>query len=451
MTDNIIAVSTLVGESAINIIRLSGDDVIKIVNKYFSRDLENFESNTINYGKFIYENEIIDEVLVSIFKAPKSYTTENIVEINCHGGVTATNKIMEILLLDDVRQAEPGEFIKRAFLNGRIDLVEAEAVGDLISSSTESARKLSINGINGEISKLINSLRKDIMKIIGNIEVNIDYPEYEDVEVITIKRLKEKMEDIKEKFMNLYKNSEKTNIIKNGINISIIGRPNVGKSSLLNKLTGEEKAIVTDIEGTTRDIVEGKINLDGIILNLIDTAGIRKTEDKVEKIGVDKSYETLEKSDLILLVLSNSNELNLEEKKIIEKNSKKVIVVVNKNDLPQKIKFDELNKRNINYVKISIKNNEGIEELLNLIKEKFDIDNINNSDFTYLSNSRQISLLKKSINIIKEIEKSIQKNVPIDLIEVDIRNLWDTLGEITGETYKDELLDEIFSNFCLGK
>ncbi len=451
MTDNIIAVSTLVGESAINIIRLSGDDVIKIVNKYFSRDLENFESNTINYGKFIYENEIIDEVLVSIFKAPKSYTTENIVEINCHGGVTATNKIMEILLLDDVRQAEPGEFIKRAFLNGRIDLVEAEAVGDLISSSTESARKLSINGINGEISKLINSLRKDIMKIIGNIEVNIDYPEYEDVEVITIKMLKEKMKDIKEKFMNLYKNSEKTNIIKNGINISIIGRPNVGKSSLLNKLTGEEKAIVTDIEGTTRDIVEGKINLDGIILNLIDTAGIRKTEDKVEKIGVDKSYETLEKSDLILLVLSNSNELNLEEKKIIEKNSKKVIVVVNKNDLPQKIKFDELNKRNINYVKISIKNNEGIEELLNLIKEKFDIDNINNSDFTYLSNSRQISLLKKSINIIKEIEKSIQKNVPIDLIEVDIRNLWDTLGEITGETYKDELLDEIFSNFCLGK
>ena len=312
MTDNIIAVSTLVGESAINIIRLSGDDVIKIVNKYFSRDLENFESNTINYGKFIYENEIIDEVLVSIFKAPKSYTTENIVEINCHGGVTATNKIMEILLLDDVRQAEPGEFIKRAFLNGRIDLVEAEAVGDLISSSTESARKLSINGINGEISKLINSLRKDIMKIIGNIEVNIDYPEYEDVEVITIKMLKEKMKDIKEKFMNLYKNSEKTNIIKNGINISIIGRPNVGKSSLLNKLTGEEKAIVTDIEGTTRDIVEGKINLDGIILNLIDTAGIRKTEDKVEKIGVDKSYETLEKSDLILLVLSNSNELNLE-------------------------------------------------------------------------------------------------------------------------------------------
>ena len=451
MTDNIIAVSTLVGESAINIIRLSGDDVIKIVNKYFSRDLENFESNTINYGKFIYENEIIDEVLVSIFKAPKSYTTENIVEINCHGGVTATNKIMEILLLDDVRQAEPGEFIKRAFLNGRIDLVEAEAVGDLISSSTESARKLSINGINGEISKLINSLRKDIMKIIGNIEVNIDYPEYEDVEVITIKMLKEKMKDIKEKFMNLYKNSEKTNIIKNGINISIIGRPNVGKSSLLNKLTGEEKAIVTDIEGTTRDIVEGKINLDGIILNLIDTAGMRKTEDKVEKIGVDKSYETLEKSDLILLVLSNSNELNLEEKKIIEKNSKKVIVVVNKNDLPQKIKFDELNKRNINYVKISIKNNEGIEELLNLIKEKFDIDNINNSDFTYLSNSRQISLLKKSINIIKEIEKSIQKNVPIDLIEVDIRHLWDTLGEITGETYKDELLDEIFSNFCLGK
>ena len=451
MTDNIIAVSTLVGESAINIIRLSGDDVIKIVNKYFSRDLEKFESNTINYGKFIYENEIIDEVLVSIFKAPKSYTTENIVEINCHGGVTATNKIMEILLLDDVRQAEPGEFIKRALLNGRIDWVESEAVGDLISSSTESARKLSINGINGEISKLINSLRKDIMKIIGNIEVNIDYPEYEDVEVITIKMLKEKMKDIKEKFMNLYKNSEKTNIIKNGINISIIGRPNVGKSSLLNKLTGEEKAIVTDIEGTTRDIVEGKINLDGIILNLIDTAGIRKTEDKVEKIGVDKSYETLEKSDLILLVLSNSNELNLEEKKIIEKNSKKVIVVVNKNDLPQKIKFDELNKRNINYVKISIKNNEGIEELLNLIKEKFDIDNINNSDFTYLSNSRQISLLKKSINIIKEIEKSIQKNVPIDLIEVDIRNLWDTLGEITGETYKDELLDEIFSNFCLGK
>lgn len=451
MNDNIIAVATLVGNSAINIIRLSGNDVIEIVDKFFTRDLINAKANTINYGKFVFNNEVIDEVLVSVFKAPKSYTMEDIIEINCHGGISSTNKIMEILLMENIRLAEPGEFIKRAFLNGRIDLVEAEAVGDLIKASNDSARKLSLKGINGEISTMISNLRKDIMKILGNIEVNIDYPEYDDIEVMTIDLLKNKINDIKEKFTKLYENSKKSNIIKNGINISIVGRPNVGKSSLLNKLLGEEKAIVTDVEGTTRDIVEGKLNLDGITLNLIDTAGIRKTNDKVEKIGVEKSYKEIENSDLILLVLSNNNEINAEEKKIVENQEKKIIVVINKIDLPKKVDLNYLKEKKVDFVLASVKENRGIDELLNVIKTKFNINDINNSDFTYLSNSRQISILKKCILIINDIEKSINENMPIDLIEIDVKKLWDTLGEITGESYKDELLDEIFNNFCLGK
>lgn len=448
MNDNIMAIATLVGESAINIIRLSGKDVIKIVNKYFTKDLDKVDSNTINYGKFIYNNEIIDEVLISIFREPKSYTKENIVEINTHGGISTTNKIMEILLTEEIRLAEPGEFVKRAFINGRIDLVEAEAVGDLIKASNDNARKLSIKGINGEVSTLIKNLRKDIMKIIGNIEVNIDYPEYDDVEEITLELLQEKLPEVKKKFEELYENSKKSNIIKEGINISIIGRPNVGKSSLLNKLIGEDKAIVTDIEGTTRDIVEGKINIDGITLNLIDTAGIRKTSNKVEKIGVEKTYKTLEDSSLVLLVLSNDNIINQEEKQILEKKDKNIIIVINKMDLPNKMKYDFSNK---DVVRISIKDNLGINELLDKIKDKFNIRDIKNSDFTYLSNSRQISILKKCIKIIEDIENSINKKLPIDIIEIDIRKLWDTLGEIIGESYNDELLDEIFSNFCLGK
>lgn len=450
MEDNIVATSTLVGNSAINIIKLSGKDVIDIVNKFFTVNLTKKESNTINYGKFIYNNEIIDEVLISVFRAPKSYTTENVIEINTHGGTIVTNKILEILLTEDIRLAEPGEFIKRAFLNGRIDLAQAEAVNDMITSSSEAARKLSISGLTGELSSLINNLRNDLMKILGNIEVNIDYPEYEDIEEVTIDLLKLKIEEIKTKFTNLYNNSKQTNIIKNGINVSILGRPNVGKSSILNKLIGEEKAIVTDIPGTTRDIVEGTINLDGINLNLIDTAGIRKTSDIVEQIGVNKSYKILEETDLILFVLSNNEEINEEEKDILnEIKAKNAIVIINKIDLPNKLDEELLN--NYNLVRISIKEDQGINKLLDKIKELFKIDELNNSNFTYLSNSRQISILKKCIDIIENIESSIEKELPIDIIEVDIKDLWEKLGEIVGSNYQDELLDEIFSNFCLGK
>lgn len=451
MKDNIVAISTLVGNSAINIIKLSGPKVIEIVNDFFSKDLTKVEGNTINYGFFKDAEEKIDEVLISVFRKPKSYTTEDVIEINCHGGVTSTKKILDTLLTHkDIRLAEPGEFIKRAFLNGRIDLIEAEAVGDLISSTNESARKLSLKGINGEVSQLIHSLRKDIMKILGNIEVNIDYPEYEDIEIITIDLLKKKIEEIKTKFKVLYENSNRTNIIKNGINVSIIGKPNVGKSSLLNKLLGEEKAIVTNVEGTTRDIIEGKINLDGITLNLIDTAGIRETEDIVEKIGVSKSLELLESTDLVIFVLSNDQKMNLYEKEILEKLRKKnTLVIINKTDLPRKIDIKEL--KDFEVIELSLMNDQSIENLLEKIKFKFNISEIKNSDFTYLSNSRQISILKKCLNLINEIEDSIKKEMPIDLIEIDIKQLWENLGEILGETYKDELLDEIFSNFCLGK
>ena len=450
MEDTIVAIATTVGFSALNVIRISGQNSIEIVNKICSKDLTKLKANTINYTFIIENDEKIDEVLVSIFKSPKSFTTEDVVEINTHGGTSTVNKIMQLLIKNGCRQAEPGEFIKRAFLNGRIDLIEAEAVSDLINSKTEEARKISMKGIEGKISNKIRTLREEILSLIANIEVNIDYPEYEDALVITNNLLKDKIENIKKQFENILENSKNNKIIINGISAGIIGSPNVGKSSLLNALLEEEKAIVTDIEGTTRDTVEGSIIISGIEVKLIDTAGIRKTKDKVEEIGVKKSYQILKNSDIILFVLDNNRKITKEEESLIKTLDKeKTIIIINKLDLKSNIDKNKL--KDFTIVEISLKNENNLETLKNKIKELFNIEKIKNRDYTYLCNARQIGLIENALIIIKEIEEELNLNVEIDLIEINIRRLWDILGEILGESYNDELLDEIFSKFCLGK
>lgn len=448
MEDTIVAISTSVGEGAISIIRLSGHDALNIASKVFTKDLTKVDSHTIHYGFITSNNEKIDEVLVSVMKAPKTFTREDIVEINCHGGIATTNKVLEVLLENGARLAEPGEFTKRAFLNGRIDLLEAEATMDLISSKAESARKISINTLTGETSNLIKNLRSELVKIISNIEVNIDYPEYEDIEVLTNESILPDIKKFKEKLEEIIKKSEDSKVIKEGIRVGIIGRPNVGKSSLLNSLLEEEKAIVTDIPGTTRDTVEGSLIVSGIPLNIIDTAGIRKTEDTVEKIGVEKSLKIIDTSDLLIYILNNNEEITEEEKEILEKTkNKKRIIVVNKIDLKTK-----LNKKLLDcYIEISVKENIGIDKIKDEIKRLFNIGEISTNDMTYLSNARSIALLKKSLNNINDAINEINNNNPIDIVELSLKESWNNLGEVIGETYTDELLDELFSRFCLGK
>ena len=451
MFDTICAISTALGVGAISIVRVSGPNAIEIVNKIFKgKDLRKVDSHTINYGYIMDNNEVIDEVLVSVMLAPKTYTTEDIIEINCHGGISTTNKVLELLLTNGARLAEPGEFTKRAFLNGRIDLVEAESVGDLINSETEKSMKLSLNGVTGNITNLVNSIRKELVSISANIEVNIDYPEYEDAIVLTNELIKPKIITIKKELENLLKESQNSKLIKNGIDVAIVGKPNVGKSSLLNTLLEEEKAIVTNIAGTTRDIVEGKIILDGIILNLIDTAGLRETNDIVEQIGVNKSKEIINSSDLIILVLNYNEKITKEELELInELKNKKLIVYINKNDLEKKLDESKIKTNNIVYG--NTKEYKNLNDLKNKIRELFNLGELELSNLNYLSNSRQISLVKKSIDVLDNTLNSIEKNIEIDLLAIDIKECFDLLGEIIGSTYKDELLDEIFSNFCLGK
>ncbi len=449
MKDTICAIATLVGESSINVIRISGSESINIVNKIFDKDLEKKESHTITYGFIMDKNEKIDEVLVSIFRSPKTFTREDVVEINTHGGKVSVNKIMELLLLNGCRMAEPGEFLKRAFLNGRIDLVEAESVSDMISSKTDAARRMSMKGISKELSKKIDDLRSNVLELIANIEVNIDYPEYEDAVIITCDLVKEKMKYIKNKIEEMIDSSKNGLIIKNGLNIAIVGKPNVGKSSILNALLGEEKAIVTDIKGTTRDIVEGSILINGIEVNLYDTAGIRETNEIVESIGIERSIKKIEESDLVLFIIDSSSDFEEEDKKVLKSlHDKKVLVVYNKIDIGSN-KIKELDK--YDSIEISSNDKNKIELLKNKISEIFNLDNIVNSDYTYISNVRQISLLKKCLNIVNDINKEVNNDIPVDLMEINIKLLWETLGEITGNVYKDELLDEIFSKFCLGK
>ena len=453
MNDTICAIATSQGVGAIAIIRVSGDESISIVNRIFKgNNLEKVDSHTINYGHIVNNDEVIDEVLVTIMKAPRTFTAEDTVEINTHGGIAPTNKVLELLLEKGCRLAEPGEFTKRAFLNGRIDLLEAEAVMDMINAKTDTQRKMAANQIEGKTSNLINELRNDMVQIISNINVNIDYPEYDDVDIITEDILKPKIKNLKDKINKILKESENGKIIKDGIKTSIIGRPNVGKSSLLNALLQEDKAIVTDIAGTTRDIVEGQIRINGIILNMIDTAGIRETNDKIEALGVEKSKKIMDESDLILFMLNNNEELTDDIRELLEKlNNKKYLVIINKNDLESKINRDELNIDKDKIIELSIIENKGIEELKNKISELFNMEEIETKDPTYLSNTRSISILRKCLERVEDIEKSINNNIPIDMIELDIKSIWEELGTINGSSYEEELLDEMFSRFCLGK
>ena len=450
MNDTICAISTALGVGAISIIRVSGDEAIDIVNKIFDKDLTKKESHTINYGHIVYNGEIIDEVMVSIMKSPKTFTKEDIVEINSHGGVAVTNKVLEILLLEGARLAEPGEFTKRAFLNGRIDLVEAESIMNLIESKTETSRKLAISGMEGKVSKLVKNIIDNLVKVNANIEVNIDYPEYEDIEIVTKEKIEEMSKYINKELTKLLNESENGKLIKDGINTLILGRPNVGKSSILNKLIEEDKAIVTSVAGTTRDIVEGQIRVNGILLNIIDTAGVRETEDIVEKIGVEKSLSLVNDADLIILVFNNNEKLTDEDKKLLEyTKEKKRIIVINKIDLENNL--DISNLKNERIVKVSALKDSGIENLKNEINDMFNLEEINLGDFTYLSNSRQISLVKKAVEISKNLEDALNNDVPIDLLEIDIKEICEILGEIIGESYDDKLIDTLFSNFCLGK
>ena len=448
MNDTIAAISTTTGIGAISIIRLSGPESLKIASKIFTKDLTKVETHTIHYGYIKNNNDKIDEVLVSVMKAPKTFTKEDIVEINCHGGIATTNKVLEILLNNGARLAEPGEFTKRAFLNGRIDLLEAEATMDLISSKSEKARKISLNTLTGETSNLIKDLRSDIVGIISNIEVNIDYPEYEDIEVLTNEKILPEIQRFKEKLEKIIKKSQDSKVIKEGIKVGIIGKPNVGKSSLLNSLLEEEKAIVTNVPGTTRDIVEGTIILDNVILNIIDTAGIRESDDIVEKIGIEKSLTIINEADLVIFILNNNEKITAEEKGLLEKlKDKKKIIVINKIDLENKLDKSILD----NYIEISAKENIGIEKIKDEIKRLFNLGELEASDLTYMSNARSISLLGKSLNNINDAISEINNNSPIDIVEFHLKDAWNNLGEIIGETYTDELLDELFSRFCLGK
>ena len=449
MEDTICAISTSMGIGAISIVRVTGPNTIDIVDSIFDHDLKNASSHTIHYGHIKYKEEKIDEVLVMLMRGPKTYTTEDTIEINCHGGVSTTKKIMEVLLANGCRLAEPGEFTKRAYLNGRINLLEAESVNDLIIAKTDAARTLAINNVDGKLTKQISNLREKIAKILANIEVNIDYPEYTDELEVTIDLMHSYLDEINKELIKLVNGSKNGRIIKNGVNVAIIGKPNVGKSSILNSLLDEEKAIVTNIPGTTRDIVEGSITLNGVAINFIDTAGIRKTEDIVEKIGVDKSKKTAENADIILFVLNNNETISEEEKAMLKKyNNDKLIVFVNKMDLESKLIIPE-NIKDIVYGNTIDIN--GLEKLKERITEKLNLSNIVNKDMSYLCNLREIDLVNKAYEALKNAQSNLDAGYPVDMIEIDLKSAWDYLGEIMGDSYEGELVDKIFSNFCLGK
>jgi len=451
MKDTIAAISTALGVGAISIIRVSGREAITLVNQIFKgKDLTKVESHTIHYGHIVDRDETIDEVLVTIMKSPKTFTMEDVVEINCHGGIAPTKKILELLLLSGCRLAEPGEFTKRAFLNGRIDLVKAESIMNVISSENENARRVAMKGLEGYLSNKIQQLRQKMLTLLASIEVNIDYPEYEDIEVMTNEKILPELKNIGIELENLVKSSEDGQILTSAIKTAIVGRPNVGKSSILNRLLREERAIVTDIEGTTRDTVEGKMNLGGVTLEIIDTAGIRNTTDIVEKIGVEKAKKEIEEASLVIVVLNYHEQLTKEDREILEKSKNKVrIIVLNKTDLERKIEIEQLPKEELVYTNATAI--EGVENLELAIQNKLNLGEIEKGDYTYLSGTRQISLAKEALSILNEVISSCQEGIPVDMLELDIRASWEKLGEIIGESYREELIDQLFSQFCLGK
>ncbi|TPR42896.1 tRNA uridine-5-carboxymethylaminomethyl(34) synthesis GTPase MnmE [Apilactobacillus micheneri] len=456
--DTIAAISTPPGEGGISIIRISGEDALQVISKlYRGKDLSKVASHTINYGHIMdpETKEDIDEVMVSVMLAPKTYTCEDVIEINCHGGIVATNTILQLVLSYGARMAEPGEFTKRAFLNGRIDLSQSEAVMDIIDAKTNRSMKAAEGQLDGNLSRLIRTLRQQILDVLANVEVNIDYPEYDDAEVVTSNLLMKNAKDIKEKIIKLLKTSKQGQVLRDGLATSIVGRPNVGKSSILNHLLHQDKAIVTDVPGTTRDVLEEYVNVRGVPLKLVDTAGIRKTEDKVEKIGVDRSRKAIQSSDLVLLVLNSSEALSDEDKKLIElTDDAKRIVILNKTDLPQKIDIDEINQLigKENVITTSAIKDDGTEPLEEMIAHLFFNEGIQSSQADVMvTNARHVSLLHKAKESLNNVISGLDDGMPVDLVQMDMRDCWESLGEITGDSYNGELLDQLFSQFCLGK
>ena len=441
--DIIVAIATSRLEAAISIIRLSGKGCIAFVQQFFTGKIMDKASHTITYGFIKDQDEKVDEVLVNIYRGHRTFTGEEMVEINCHGGIFITQKVLNLCLKMGARMAEHGEFSKRAFLNGRIDLSQAEAISDLISAKNDYASQLALRGIQGNISHFIEDLKEDLIQIITQIEVNIDYPEYEDVEELTAESLLPKSIQLQEKMNHIIDSSQNVHLLKDCISTVIIGKPNVGKSSLLNALLDEDKAIVTDIAGTTRDIVEGTIRLDHIVLNMIDTAGIRDTDDVVENIGVHKSKELVHKADLVLLVLDGSQPLTQEDYELLElsKDTQRIIVINKK---------DQGEIKDIDGIAISAKNHD-IEPLIQKIKAMFELGQITSSQDDILANARQIQLLEKANQSLKNAIQAMQEYVPTDLIVTDLYESWESLKEILGERAKEDLLDELFKRFCIGK
>ncbi|CAM2789694.1 tRNA uridine-5-carboxymethylaminomethyl(34) synthesis GTPase MnmE [Streptococcus mutans] len=449
--DTITAIATPLGEGAIGIVRISGSKALAIIKKIFKgKNLDDVPSHTINYGHIVENGAIIDEVMVSVMRAPKTFTREDVIEINTHGGVAVTNEILQLVLRSGARMADPGEFTKRAFLNGRVDLAQAEAVMDLIRAKTDKAMAVAVQQLDGSLSNLINNTRQEILNTLAQVEVNIDYPEYDDVEEMTTALMREKTQEFETLLTNLLKTARRGKILREGLSTAIIGRPNVGKSSLLNNLLREEKAIVTDIEGTTRDVIEEYVNIKGVPLKLIDTAGIRETDDLVEKIGVERSKKALEEADLVLLVLNSAEKLTDQDRTLLEisQNSNRLILL-NKTDLPEQIETDQLPEDCIKISVIKNQNIDVIEERIN--KLFFDNASIVEKDATYLSNARHISLIEKALKSLQAVNDGLELGMPVDLLQVDMTRTWEILGEITGDAAPDELITQLFSQFCLGK
>ena len=451
--DTIAAISTPLGEGAIGIVRLSGTDSFAIAQKIFKgKDLASVASHTLNYGHIVDpdKNEILDEVMVGAMRSPKTFTREDIIEINTHGGIAVTNEILQLVIREGARLAEPGEFTKRAFLNGRVDLTQAEAVMDIIRAKTDKAMNIAVKQLDGSLSDLINNTRQEILNTLAQVEVNIDYPEYDDVEEATTEIIREKTSEFEALLTNLLKTARRGKILREGISTAIIGRPNVGKSSLLNNLLREEKAIVTDIEGTTRDVIEEYVNINGVPLKLVDTAGIRETEDIVEQIGVERSKKALKEADLVLLVLNASEALTDQDRQLLEiSQDSNRIILLNKVDLPEKIEIDQLPE---DHIKISVLKNQNIDQIEDRINALFfENAELVEQDATYLSNARHISLIEKAIESLQAVNEGLALGMPVDLLQVDLTRTWEILGEITGDAAPDELITQLFSQFCLGK
>ncbi|HGX3056435.1 TPA: tRNA uridine-5-carboxymethylaminomethyl(34) synthesis GTPase MnmE [Staphylococcus aureus] len=456
--DTITSISTPMGEGAIGIVRLSGPQAVEIADTLYKGKhlLNDVPSHTINYGHIIdpESKEVVEEVMVSVLRAPKTFTREDIIEINCHGGILTINRVLELTMTYGARMAEPGEFTKRAFLNGRIDLSQAEAVMDFIRSKTDRASKVAMNQIEGRLSDLIKKQRQSILEILAQVEVNIDYPEYDDVEDATTEFLLEQSKEIKQEINRLLDTGAQGKIMREGLSTVIVGKPNVGKSSMLNNLIQDNKAIVTEVAGTTRDVLEEYVNVRGVPLRLVDTAGIRETEDIVEKIGVERSRKALSQADLILFVLNNNEALTQEDYTLYEVvKNEDVIVIVNKMDLEQNIDINEVKDMigDTPLIQTSMLKQEGIDELEIQIRDLFFGGEVQNQDMTYVSNSRHISLLKQARQTIQDAIDAAESGVPMDMVQIDLTRTWEILGEIIGETASDELIDQLFSQFCLGK